>query len=81
MAHQHASPEIDGHRIRELRKQSGLSVTALAARIGITPQYLSQIERGHRPTVSPSTFNRIVDAMGVENHTTLRRATELADVA
>lgn len=81
MAHQHASPEIDGHRIRELRKQSGLSVTDLARRIGISPQYLSQIERGHRPTVSPHTFNKILAAMGVEDHNALQRTTELADVA
>ncbi|MFJ8687359.1 helix-turn-helix domain-containing protein [Micromonospora wenchangensis] len=79
MAHLHASPEIDGHRIRELRQQSGLSVTALARRIGITPQYLSQIERGHRPTVSPHTFTQIRAAMGVGDDETLR--INLADAA
>lgn len=80
MAHQHASPEIDGDRIRELRKQSGLTVTALARRIGITPQYLSQIERGHRPTVSPPMFAQIRATMGVETETLLRDRA-LADVA
>lgn len=79
MAHRHASPEIDGDRIRELRQQSGLSVTGLARLIGITPQYLSQIERGHRPTVSPQMFNKIRVAMGVSEDESLQVAAAVAE--
>lgn len=65
MSQRHASPEVNGARIRELRQESGLSASALARKIGISPQYMHQIERGKRPTVSPAMFNRIVAAMGV----------------
>lgn len=69
----HASPEIDGARLRELRKISGMSVTDAAKKIGIAIAYLSQIERGDRRTVSPATFGRICDAMGIEDRASLLR--------
>lgn len=72
----HASPEIDGARLRELRKLSGLSVTDAAKKIGIAIAYLSQIERGDRRTVSPATFGRICDAMGIEDRASLLRTDE-----
>lgn len=36
-----------------------------AARCEISWGYLSQIELGHRPTVSPPVFVRICDALGL----------------
>lgn len=74
MSARHASPEIDGAALRELRKISGLSVTEAAGKIGIAVAYLSQIERGDRRTVSPATFGRICDVMGVKDRKTLLRA-------
>lgn len=59
MAVRHASPEVDGAKLRELRKAAGLTVTAAAAGIGMDISYLSAVERGHRPTVSPAMFNKI----------------------
>ncbi|MBB4933521.1 transcriptional regulator with XRE-family HTH domain [Lipingzhangella halophila] len=42
-----------GERIRELRAERGLSLRSLAARLGISPSALSQIERGKmRPSVT-----------------------------
>ena len=42
-----------GARLRELRTGAGLSLRALAARLGISPSAVSQIERGvMRPSVS-----------------------------
>ena len=42
-----------GARLRELRTASGVSLRALAARLGISPSAVSQIERGvMRPSVS-----------------------------
>ncbi|MEU7170393.1 helix-turn-helix transcriptional regulator [Micromonospora tulbaghiae] len=79
MVHQYASPAVDGPRIRALRIQSGLSVTDLARRIGITPQYLSQIENKHRPTVSPQTFAKFLAAMGVEDREILKPSTSSDD--
>ena len=41
-----------GARLRELRTASGVSLRALAARLGISPSAVSQIERGvMRPSV------------------------------
>lgn len=39
----------DGAKIRQLRKEAGLTVTALATRVGINPQSLSNIELGYKP--------------------------------
>jgi transcriptional regulator with XRE-family HTH domain len=47
------TPESLGARLRELRTASGVSLRALAARLGISPSAVSQIERGvMRPSVS-----------------------------
>jgi transcriptional regulator with XRE-family HTH domain len=47
------TPETLGARLRELRTGAGVSLRALAARLGISPSAVSQIERGvMRPSVS-----------------------------
>lgn len=47
------TPESLGARLRELRAGAGISLRALAARLGISPSAVSQIERGvMRPSVS-----------------------------
>jgi transcriptional regulator with XRE-family HTH domain len=47
------TPESLGARLRELRTASGISLRTLAARLGISPSAVSQIERGvMRPSVS-----------------------------
>jgi len=47
------TPESLGTRLRELRTASGVSLRALAVRLGISPSAVSQIERGvMRPSVS-----------------------------
>jgi transcriptional regulator with XRE-family HTH domain len=47
------TPESLGMRLRELREGAGVSLRALAARLGISPSAVSQIERGvMRPSVS-----------------------------
>jgi transcriptional regulator with XRE-family HTH domain len=47
------TPEMLGARLRELRAGSGVSLRALAGRLGISPSAVSQIERGvMRPSVS-----------------------------
>ena len=42
-----------GLRIKERRKEAGLSQEALADRINITPEYLGKIERGERMPSTP----------------------------
>jgi transcriptional regulator with XRE-family HTH domain len=38
--------EVLGRRLRELRRRRGETLTETAERAGISPQYLSEIERG-----------------------------------
>ena len=53
-----------GERLRVLREQRGLSQRELAAASSLSPNALSQIERGN---VSPnvSTLNQLADALGI----------------
>jgi len=52
-----------GRRIRELRKQRGLTSKEVAERARITPQSLSRIENGHHDVVY-TTLQQILAAMG-----------------
>jgi transcriptional regulator with XRE-family HTH domain len=53
-----------GDRIRQLRTDHGLSVRTLAATVGFSPSFISQVEHGQ---VSPSiaSLERIAAALGV----------------
>src|ERR1700744_6153326 len=58
------TPESLGARLRELRTGAGVSLRALAGRLGISPSAVSQIERGiMRPSVSR--LIAYVNAVGV----------------
>jgi len=54
----------DGSRIREFREHRGLSIGELAARLGIKPQSLSNIEWNNKP-VSAAIATRIARELGV----------------
>lgn len=70
-----ASPsvELDGVRLRELRKLQGHTLRSFAEKCEISVGYLSQLELGDRRMVSPPTFGRICDALGVEDRRDLVR--------
>jgi transcriptional regulator with XRE-family HTH domain len=59
--------EINGAAVREARKRAGMTLTMLAERVDLTVGYLSQIERGKKPTVSPPAFVRIAGALQLDN--------------
>ena len=40
--------EVLGHRLRALRREQRETLTETAGRAGISPQYLSEIERGRK---------------------------------
>lgn len=40
--------EVLGNRLRELRQDRGETLTQTAKRAGISPQYLSEVERGRK---------------------------------
>ena len=60
-----ASLAIDGAKVRRARQLRGLTLKQFAAECGISFTYLSQIERGDRPTVSPRTYVAVCDAFGL----------------
>ena len=53
-----------GERIKELRKQQGMTQSDLAKKLGIPYQSIGQWERGIR-TPKFNTISRIIDALGV----------------
>ena len=59
------SKQLIGKRIKGLRQARGLSQATLAEKVGMSPKYLSSIERGkENPTLD--TFIRLSAALGVE---------------
>lgn len=56
---------VDGAKVRERRKRCGLTQAAFAQEAGICPSYASLIETGRRQMVTPPTFVRICDALGL----------------
>lgn len=54
-----------GNRIAVLRKQKGFSQLRLAKPLGKTPQWLSQIELGHR-SISVEDLGAVAKVLGVE---------------
>ena len=59
---------VDGARIRRLRMDSGLTLTVVADEVGISPSYLSMIERGLRLVVSRPVVVGIAGVLDVEVH-------------
>jgi transcriptional regulator with XRE-family HTH domain len=57
--------DLIGLRIKELRKHKGLSQEKVAEIMGISPKYLSNIERGkENPTLD--TFIKLANALNIE---------------
>lgn len=58
-------PESFGPLVRRLRKNLSLSLEATAARAGISPSYLSRLERGIRQPPPGSVIGRLAEALEV----------------
>lgn len=54
-----------GAKLRELRKKRGLSQIKLATAAGISPSYLSRIERGERGLPHPATLASLAKSLSV----------------
>jgi transcriptional regulator with XRE-family HTH domain len=63
-----AGVAVDGEAVRKRRQRLGHTITAFAPLVKVSIGYLSQIERGHRPTVSPATFKRLATALGLDDN-------------
>lgn len=53
-----------GKKIRKIRKQKGLTLVKLAARCGLSPSFLSQVER-EVSSLSIISFDAICEALDV----------------
>lgn len=60
-------PEDFGKQVRERRREEGLSQEELAARIGISRNYLSQIERGQANNLSWHVRECLASALGIHD--------------
>jgi transcriptional regulator with XRE-family HTH domain len=57
--------EVDGARLRTLRKEKALSQRDLANVSGVGPVTISELERGVRDA-QPRTIRKLAEALGVE---------------
>jgi len=62
--------EVLGDRLRQLRRRRGRTLVEVATRAGISPQYLSEIERG-RKEPSSEMIAAVTGALGIELSTLL----------
>lgn len=67
--------EVLGARLRRLRRHQSLTLTELAQKAGLSPQYLSEIERG-RKEPSSEMIAAITGALGI---TLIELTTQVAD--
>ena len=58
---------VNGAALRELRKRSGVSVSAFAQSVGVGRPYISKLELGHSSRVSPEVFAKLLRALGLED--------------
>lgn len=61
-----ASVEIDGYKLRNLRKLQGYSIKGFAEKARISYGYVSQLETGNKTSASPEAFGRICDALSID---------------
>ena len=56
--------EVSAFKLRELRKNAGLSQAEVADRIGVSQRQVSKIERGDIENSKISTIRKYVEALG-----------------
>ncbi|MFC3454065.1 helix-turn-helix domain-containing protein [Amycolatopsis speibonae] len=66
MANEPPGVAVAGGELRRLRKLSGDNLEAFADKVGVSLQYVSQIELGARQYVSPRVFVSICDTLGID---------------
>jgi transcriptional regulator with XRE-family HTH domain len=71
MRYEHASVEIDGAKLRRLRKEAGMTVKDLAAKVNVSFSYMAAVERGDRKTVAPARYIEICAALDITDRTEL----------
>jgi transcriptional regulator with XRE-family HTH domain len=61
----HTVIALRGDRLREVRKQQGLSAHDLAELSGVTARHIWRLEAGKRPNVAAATLGRLAVVLGV----------------
>jgi transcriptional regulator with XRE-family HTH domain len=54
-----------GLRIKKFREQAGLNQKELGRRVGVSPQVISNWERGYTPTIDHENIVRLANALNV----------------
>lgn len=67
--------QVFGRRVRELRKERGLSQVALAAKVGIDRSYMGFLERGER-NPSLDVITKIAESLGVTPDELLKKSSK-----
>lgn len=60
-----ATRRVHGPAVRVIREALGIKHGVFAVNVGITPGYLTNIEKGHKQP-SPAVARAIADALGIE---------------
>jgi len=70
-----------GQRLRELRRQRGVTQREMAAALGVSPAYLSALEHGHRGMPSWSLVQKVIGYFNViwDEAEELQRLAALSD--
>lgn len=68
-----------GQRLRELRRQAGLSQRRLAEEVGVDFSYVSKLENDRLPAPSADTTIRLATAMGVPPEELLAAARKIPE--
>jgi transcriptional regulator with XRE-family HTH domain len=63
------TPDDFGTQVRDRRRQEGLSQQDLADRVGISRNYLSQIERGQSTNLSWQVHEKLASLLGLQEQT------------
>lgn len=67
-----------GHRLRTYRKEKGLTIEKLAKQVGLSPNYLGDVERGKK-LPSMATFIRLVNVLDISADEPLKDEVNRAD--
>jgi transcriptional regulator with XRE-family HTH domain len=52
-----------GSRLRQYRERKGMQIGVLAKRLGVSTQYLDDVERGKRKPLTPARINQVGDIL------------------
>ena len=67
-----------GHRLRTYRKEKGLTIEKLVEQVGLSPNYLGDVERGKK-LPSMATFIRLVNVLDISADELLKDEVNRAD--